>query len=68
MAFQIVCNDIVKVKADVLVNAANEGLMAGSGVCGAIFRSAGYDAMSILSKPNSCMMTGVATDRLTRSI
>lgn len=60
MAFQIVCNDIVKVKADVLVNAANEGLMAGSGVCGAIFRSAGYDAMTAACREIGHCDTGSA--------
>ena len=33
---------ITKINADVLVNAANEELMAGGGVCGAIFAAAGH--------------------------
>lgn len=45
MPFSIVRNDIARVHADVLVNAANERLAPGGGVCGAIFAGAGYDDM-----------------------
>lgn len=46
MPFSIVRNDIARVNADVLVNAANERLAAGGGVCGAIFDSAGASRMA----------------------
>ena len=37
--------NITDLAADAVVNAANEGLWAGSGVCGAIFSAAGYDRL-----------------------
>lgn len=46
MPFSIVRNDIARVNADVLVNAANERLAAGGGVCGAIFAGAGASKMT----------------------
>lgn len=43
MSIKIVKGDITELNVDCIVNAANEHLIRGGGVCGAIFRKAGYD-------------------------
>jgi O-acetyl-ADP-ribose deacetylase (regulator of RNase III) len=42
---RILKTGITQLKADAVVNAANTGLWAGGGVCGAIFRDAGHDKL-----------------------
>jgi O-acetyl-ADP-ribose deacetylase len=51
MPLSIVRNNIIKMQVDVVVNAANNQLQAGSGVCGAIFQAA--DAAKLQSECNT---------------
>ena len=41
-SFNVINGSCVEQNVDVIVNAANRMLMSGGGICGAIFRSAGY--------------------------
>lgn len=45
MKLEIIKGSVVDSKCDVIVNAANEGLQAGGGVCGAIFSAAGFSKL-----------------------
>ena len=60
MSFEIVHGDITKMKVDAIVNAANTQLLAGGGVCGAIFKAAGYNQLQTACNKISPIKTGEA--------
>lgn len=59
MLLRALQGDITACTTDAIVNAANNQLIAGSGVCGAIYRAAGSDLTSYCQKLNGCA-TGAA--------
>ena len=60
MPFEIIRNDITKLKVDAIVNAANTNLLAGGGVCGAIFTAAGADQLQKACNSLAPIKTGEA--------
>lgn len=60
MPFKIVRNDITKMEADAIVNAANRALKMGGGVCGAIFSAAGAEALQAECDRIGQCETGIA--------
>jgi O-acetyl-ADP-ribose deacetylase (regulator of RNase III) len=60
MPFQIVKNNIVSMKTDAIVNAANSELRGGGGVCGAIFQAAGAEEMDAACRAIGHCDTGSA--------
>ena len=60
MPFSIIRDDISRVHADVLVNAANVRLAPGGGVCGALFSAAGFDEMRVACEAIGGCATGDA--------
>ena len=61
MPFIVVRDDITKMKVDAIVNAANNNLQMGSGVCGAIFVAAGKDELRAACNKLAPLETGTAT-------
>ena len=60
MPFNIVRQDITKMKVDAIVNAANTDLQMGGGVCGAIFKAAGAEQLQAACDKLAPIKTGEA--------
>lgn len=60
MPFSLVLDNIVRIPADAVVNAANSRLLQGGGVCGAIFKAAGADRLQAACDKLAPVATGQA--------
>lgn len=60
MSFTIVRQDITRLKVDAIVNAGNNNLLQGGGVCGAIFTAAGAADLQMACNPLAPIKTGQA--------
>ena len=60
MTLKFLRADITTLKVDAIVNAANTQLLAGGGVCGAIFRAAGYHELQAACNSLAPIQTGAA--------
>ena len=60
MPLTIIREDITRMAVDAIVNAANKELQMGGGVCGAIFKAAGAEALQAACNKVSPIQTGKA--------
>ena len=60
MPLKIFSADLTRLEVDAIVNAANTQLAAGGGVCGAIFRAAGYRQLQAACDKLAPIQTGEA--------